>query len=207
MHSVLLLHDDSASVEALADMIRSIPRLKLAGWANSLAQAREMIDQSTPDLLLARLQLPDGWSTRLLDELRGPGRKGGPLLVVLAESLSDPNLMLALRQGADGYVMQGGDREAVAAALKLVLGGGSPMSAAIARHILAHYESADDAAVMPPSLSGDERTMLGLIAAGRPPHDIARALRLTEAQVRVRIRNVYRKLRFGLSAGSLQLVH
>jgi len=210
MHSILLLHDHPTTVEALADIIRSTSRLKLAGWARSLAQAREMIEQATPDLLLARLRLGDGWSTRLMDELRGPGRKGGPLLVVLAESFSDPNLMLALRQGADGYVVQQRDREAVASALKLVLGGGSPMSPEIARQVLAHFDAADEAAgaaIVPLHLSAEERVMLDLIGAGQLPYEIARGLRLSEAQVNVRIRNVYRKLRFDLSAGSLQLVH
>jgi DNA-binding NarL/FixJ family response regulator len=201
MHSILLLHDDAAVAEALADVIRAIPRIQFAGWAHNLVQARERMEQGTPDLVLAKLRLPDGWATRLMDELRGPGRKGGPLLVVLADGSTDPNLMLALRHGADGYAVQGGTRETIAQALRLVLGGGSPMSPEIAGQVLAHFD-----ATSPLHLTPDERWMLDCIVAGHLPHQIARNMGRSEAQVNVRIRNVYRKLQFELRAGSLQLV-
>jgi DNA-binding NarL/FixJ family response regulator len=208
MHSILLLHEDPSAAEPLADIIRSISGLQLVGWARSLAQARPMIEQGTPHLVLATLRLEDGWATRLMDEMRGPGRKGGPLLVVLAASFADPNLMLGLRQGADGYVVQGRPKEAVGQALKLVLGGGAPMSPEIARQVLAHFDAAGgtpSSDTGPLQLTPGERLMLDYISEGYTTQEIARHLRLSEAQVTVRVRNVYRKLQFDLRAGSLQL--
>ncbi|MBS0447657.1 MAG: response regulator transcription factor [Proteobacteria bacterium] len=210
MHSILLLHGDPHAAGRLADIVRSTSGLQLAGRAHSLAQARTMIEQRTPDLVLATLRLEDGWATRLMDEIRGPGRKGGPLLVVLADSFSDPNLMLGLRHGADGYVVQGRAKEAIVSALRLVLGGGAPMSPEIACQVLAHFEAPGDASaaynnVATLQLTPDERLMLDHVSAGYLPHEIARQLRLSEAQVTVRVRNVYRKLQYDLR-GSLQLI-
>jgi DNA-binding NarL/FixJ family response regulator len=209
MHSIVLLHNDPLIADPLADVIRSTSGLQLAGRASTLAQARTMVERGTPDLLLGALCLEDGWSTRLMDEMRGPGRKGGPMLVVLAESFQDPHLMLALRHGADGYLVQGRGKLETAAAIKLVLGGGSPMSPEIARQVAAHFgraESPGTAALDGPGPrqpTPQERLMLDCIGQGCSTHEIAHKLQISEAQVNVRIRNLYRKLQFDLRAGTL----
>ena len=139
MSRIFLLQQDPAAAERLCEIVLRTSGLELVGAARTLAHARPMLEHDTADLLISDLRLADGRPTTLTDELRGPGRRGRPLLLVAARSFEDPQLMYALRHGADGYVMHGDSRGATAAAIKLVLGGGSPMSAELARQVKAHF--------------------------------------------------------------------
>ncbi len=213
MSRIFLLQHDPVAAERLCEIVLRTSGLKLAGMARTLAQARPMLQHGTSDLLISDLRLADGRPTTLTDELRGPGRRGRPLLLVAARSFEDPQLMYALRHGADGYVMHGDSRAATAGVIKLVLGGGSPMSAELARQVKAHFAASaagSGRAVVeyqsPAQLTPHEKALLSLLAEGEAIHEIARALRVTTQQIDVRVRNIYRKMQHELRAASLSLV-
>ncbi|CAN5863424.1 response regulator transcription factor [soil metagenome] len=213
MSRIFLLKHESVAAERLCDIVLRTTGLELVGAASTLAHARPMLQHGTTDLLVSDLRLADGRPTELTDELRGPGRRGWPLLLVVARSFEDPQLMYALRHGADGYVMQDDSMASTAATIKLVLGGGSPMSAGLARQVKAQFAAgigSDGRAVVdyqsPAQLTRHEKALLNWLAEGESAHEIARSLQLSNQQIDVRVRNIYRKMQHELRAASLSLV-
>lgn len=213
MPRILLLQNDRDAAERLSDIIMGTSGLEFMGCVRTLAHARPLLEHDTIDLLLSDLRLDDGRPTTLVDELRGPGRRGRPLLLVVAKSFQDAQLMYALRHGADGYVVQGRSKETISGAIMQVLGGGAPMSPEVARQVRTHFPevaTTDRHALTDPQgplqLTLHERLLLDWLCAGHQTHEIARSLRVTTQQVDVRVRNIYRKMQFDLRVAARTLL-
>jgi DNA-binding NarL/FixJ family response regulator len=212
MAGILLLQQDPKTALHYTEVIRAVDGLEVLGSVGTLAEARDWLARQTPDLLLADLQLPDGPVAPLLGVLRGNGRVRVPELLVATPSVDDPALMEALRQGADGYFVQGRPPEALIAAIHLALAGESPMAPSIARQIKAHFESTffDNTDFVaesqnPLHLGTSERTLLDLVAEGHVTSEIAREMERTVHGVGVDLRSMYRKLQFDVRADALTL--
>ena len=112
-------------------------------WVNTIAQARAQLGAAKPTLVLADLQLADGWLTSYLPELTSESRHGRPCVLAVAMSLGESQLLEALCHGADGYFLQGGSSEALVKAAHLALAGEATMAPEIARQVKAHFDALD----------------------------------------------------------------
>jgi len=98
----------------------------------------------------------------------------------------DEALFGALRAGARGYLLKGADGEEIVPAVLAVAAGDAVYSAPVARRIVRFFTGAQHGytAQVFPELTGREREILGLVAAGQGNHEIARHLVLSEKKVR-----------------------
>jgi len=212
MSRIFLLLNDPLVAGRLRNVINATPGLEAVGWLNTLAQARQQLGAARATLVLADLQLSDGWLTGFLPELTGEARHGRPAVLTAAHSLDDPQLLAALRHGAAGYVLQGCSSEALIEAIRQALAGEAAMAPEIARQVKAHFDALDwdptdfvGESLNPLHPTETERLLLLSTAAGYLPHEVARQLKITPNEVGRRIRTLYRKLQYDLRAGSLSL--
>lgn len=212
MSRIFLLLNDPLVAGRMRSLIDAVPGLRVTGWVNTLAQARTKLPEARADLLLADLQLADGWLSTLLAEIGRSVRFGSTRTLAVTLSLDDSQLLEALCHGADGYFVQGQSPQALVAAIQQTLAGGAEMAPTIARQVKAHFDAlsggrgagsgADDNPLHP---TGSERLLLQWIADGFLPHEIARDLRITPREVAQRVRLLYRKLQFDRRTASLSL--
>jgi two-component system, NtrC family, response regulator AtoC len=95
----LIVDDDSGFQLGLAELVR---REGFAvATASSLAQAREEIAASRPDILLVDLRLPDGSGLDLLDDLESTA---APEVVLITGAASIETAVEALRRGVIDYL-------------------------------------------------------------------------------------------------------
>jgi len=207
MSRIYLIVNDPLVAGRMRSLIDGRPGWQAVGWAATLAQARSQLAAARPDLVLADLQLADGWASTLLAELSASARYGRPRSLVITLSLDDSQLLEALCSGADGYFLQGQSPQALVAAIEQTLAGGAEMAPAIARQVKAHFDSvpAGDDSGDPLRPTSGERLMLQWIADGFLPHEIARDLRITQREVARRVRGLYRKLQFDRRTAALSL--
>lgn len=210
MSRLFLIANDPLAASSLRTSLES-PGLQVVGWATTLAQACETIEDMKPNLVLSDLELVDGPFTELIGEL-GKSRYGRPMTMVLARSLADGRVMDAMRQGADGYHLTSNATEPLAGAVKKVLAGEAPMAPEIAAEVLAHFEElawerSDFVAETQNTLrpSDADLHLLRMIAEGRGIAQIARDSESTPNAVGQRVRLLYRKLRYDTSAATLTL--
>jgi DNA-binding NarL/FixJ family response regulator len=99
----------------------------------------------------------------------------------------------ALRVGATGYVLKTIEPARLIDAIREIYGGGSPMSAQIARKVISSFQQP---LVHEPNqlLSKRENELLELLARGYRYKEIADKLFLSIETIRTHIRNIYRKL-------------
>jgi len=211
MSRIFLLINDPLVAGRMRGLIDATPGLQTVGWVASMEQARRQLPGLQADLVLADLQLADGWVAGFIDELSTSGRYGWPKSMVVTLSLDDSQLLQAISHGADGYFVQGHPPPALIVAIEQVLAGGAEMAPAIARQVKAHFDTASCKRIDRPGdenpLHPDrvERLMLQWIADGFLPHEIARDLRITTRDVARRVRTLYRKLQLDRRTASLSL--
>jgi len=196
MHRVLLLEDDPVTRDRLAGIVAAAPGLELAA---ALADVRSALAwlaaHEPPRVLLADLHLPDGSGVDVIRRLRqvAPASEA----MVISVFGDEAHVVGAIEAGATGYLLKDAGAAEIAQAVHRLIAGESPISSAIARHLLRRYQTpaaAPAAAPMTSPLTGREREVLQLIAKGLSYQHIAQALQMSPHTVTTHIKQIYRKL-------------
>lgn len=199
---ILLLEDDAPTRQRLHDALAADPGFDVMA-VGTVAAARAEIARRAPDVLLTDLELPDGHGIELTAEVRA----AHPSVEILVISVlcDEHNVVAAISAGAGGYIVKDALPEDIAATVRQVLRGESPLSAAIARYLLRQLQSAPAAAA--PAASPDasapegslgltrrETDILWGIAKGMTYNEIADGLGISRNTVPNYIKSIYRKL-------------
>jgi DNA-binding NarL/FixJ family response regulator len=190
MANVLIVEDDTVTREQLAGRVDGHADLHVQAAVGSLAAAREEIRRQLPDVLLVDLQLEDGHGNELIAEVYARHR-GLPILVISVFG-DEHSVIEAIRAGARGYLLKDDDAEQIAFAVAQLLAGGSPISPAIARHLINQYqtESPDDGV----RLSARELEVLTLASRGYSYQETAELLGVSVNTIGSYTKRIYGKL-------------
>ncbi len=107
-----------------------------------LAAGRAAVAACDFDIALIDLGLPDGDGMELIRELADTDT----VCVVTTVFSDDSHLFGALQAGAGGYILKDRDRDSIAELLRGIAAGQPPLSPAIARRLLRHFQLVDSAA-------------------------------------------------------------
>ena len=192
--TVVVVEDDAHTRAHIARAVRAHRRLALVGEAGSCAEARRLVEERPPDVLLIDLGLPDGSGVELIRALRALRPDARALVVTVFGD--ERSVVESLEAGASGYLLKDGTHEEIGAAIDQLLDGGAPISAHIARYLLKRFHA--PARVHPdrgaPSLTARETEVLELIAKGFGYAEIARLLGISAHTVTTHVRRIYGKL-------------
>jgi DNA-binding NarL/FixJ family response regulator len=195
--AVLLVEDDPPTRLRLHDVL-SAAAFDVTSAA-TLAEARAVLDlpdRAGPDVLLTDLQLPDGHGTALIREVRQ--RCPATEIMVISIFGDEESVISAITVGATGYLLKDAFPADIAATVRDLLAGHSPISSSIARFIVRQTQGQTRAAQQLPlntaRLTPRETDILWGIAKGFSYTDIAGHLGLSRHTVPSHIKSIYRKL-------------
>ena len=197
-HTVLLVEDDDHTRARLAEVVSRHLRLRLVAAVPSLAEARASLARVLPDVLLTDLGLPDGNGIELVRELRE--RQAPTLPMVITVFGDEQHVIAAIEAGALGYLLKDGSPDSIGTAILELIGGGSPISAPIARYLLKRFRPAASGVRGPgeagnlPRLSEREHEVLTLIVKGFSYAEAARLMGISPHTVTAHVRSIYGKL-------------
>ncbi|MBS9479074.1 response regulator [Ancylobacter radicis] len=196
---ILLVEDDLPTLERLRDALDAAGEFVVTSVA-TLAEAMAKLDAGMPRILLTDLQLPDGHGIELIRRVRraSPGTD----IMVISILGDEESVIAAITAGATGYLLKDAVPTDVAATVRELAQGHSPISASIARYIVrrtqasgqAHAEAERRPALNTAKLTAREIDILWGIAKGFSYADIAEHLGLSRQTVPGHIKNIYRKL-------------
>ena len=197
MKKVLLvddLPDALAIVQAAVQAAFPGAQCTLARGAH---EALRLVEAHPFDLALVDLELGDGHGRDVIARLAQ--RQPGCAIVVSTIHDDDENLFQALQTGAQGYLLKDHPIPWLATQLQGIAQGQPPLSPAIARRLLRHFQAprAPQAQAQVPAqegLSQREREVLGLLAQGVRIADIGQALGISRHTVGDHVKAIYRKL-------------
>ena len=189
---VSIVEDDPKAREILVDWINRAEGFRCVSNHGSGEDALTLLPELQPQVVLMDINLPG---------MNGPEcvRRLKPLLpqtqfMVLTVYEDSDHIFQALQAGAAGYLLKQTQRAGLIAALRDVHAGGSPMTANIARKVVAAFHQA--APLHPPTteLSTRESEVLQLLSQGFLYKEIADSLGISLPTVNTYIRRIYEKL-------------
>ncbi|WP_039055371.1 response regulator [Enterobacter sp. Bisph1] len=104
MIDVLIVEDEAALAQLNAELVSKHPRLRLVGVASSLAEAREMLHSTQPQLVLLDNYLPDGKGITLLGET--PLIRANCSVIFITAASDMDTCSQAIRNGAFDYILK-----------------------------------------------------------------------------------------------------
>lgn len=191
--TVAIVEDHAATRDRLVRRIEANSRFSVVSASESIATARKAICQCPPDVLLVDLGLPDGDGCILIAE-QARNYPSLPILVISVFGDED-RVIRAIQAGARGYILKDENSEAIGDVIQQLLDGGSPISPAIARHLIRRFSPSvpsDDAS--PEPLSARELEVLNLAAKGFTYQEVADLLGVSINTVGSHTKQIYAKL-------------
>jgi two-component system nitrate/nitrite response regulator NarL len=176
-----------AFAEGLAVLLAAEDDFAVAGVAYDCHRVVELAGHHQPDVLLLDVQLADGDLAAALLAVKA----ASPATRVLLLSDSAGDGTLAATTGADGVLPKDGSSRQVASAIRRAALGSQDVVVAAPRP---PHRDADLELLRARTLSGRERTVLGLLAKGWSTRRIAQELHVSVQTVRTHVQNVLTKL-------------
>jgi two-component system response regulator DesR len=186
MIRVLIAEDQALVLGALAALLRLEVDLDVVGTAGNGKDALALCRQLGPDIVLTDVEMPQMTGLELAAQL---AQDGLPCKVMILTTFARSGyLRRALAAGVRGYLLKDAPADTLAAAVRLVHGGGRAIAPELA---LESWSGAQD------PLSERERQVLRLAGEGRTSAEIARQVHLSEGTVRNYLSEAISKLNAG----------
>lgn len=190
---IAVIEDSAEYRRSLVAAIQSRPDWRVVAQCLDVVRALKDVPRSHPHLVLLDLLLPGGSAVDLLPQLRA---KLPAIPIIMLTVVDAPDeIVRALKAGASGYILKGGNPAGLIAHLEDALTGGATMSPAVARRIVEWFQQPQNA----PKNNGHGLTpreweVLRLAARGKQHGEIALALEIAVNTVKNHFRNIYYKL-------------
>jgi len=192
---ILIIDDHPLFRKGVRQLIEMAPHLEVVGEASSGEQGLLVAPELDPDLILLDLHMSGMGGIGTLKAIRDAGLDCRVVILTVSDNADD--LVAAIRAGADGYLLKDMEPEELLAAIDAALNGrtviGERLSGMLARAIREEATAKQrDAA----GLTDRETEILQGLAQGLSNKLIARNLNITEATVKVHVKNLLKKLGF-----------
>lgn len=189
---VVLADDHPVVVAGLRALLGSLPGFEVVGEAADGDSVLREVQLTRPDVVLIDVRMPGTDGLEATRRIRATAPDTAVLVLTMLDD--DETVFAALRAGAQGYLLKGAGQEELGRALRGVVAGEAVFGPGVAERMLQHF-AGDDTPRPFPLLTGREREILDLIAAGLRNQAIAQHLHLSPKTVANHISSIFAKLR------------
>ena len=195
---VLVVDDHTLFRQGLISLLSSQKDFSVAGEASSVREAIEKSGTLTPDMILLDINLPDGSGLDAIRQILSLSPASKVVLLTVYES--DDFLLIALANGAKGYIFKTMPVAGLLAALRGVRRGEAAITRVMADRILDEYSRLMSTMIQGSStvdvnqLSQRELEVLHLLGAEATNRSIAERLFISEHTVKIHVHHILDKL-------------
>lgn len=187
----VLIADDHAVVrQGLAALIGTEPGMTLVGEARDGIEAVEQARVLQPDLILMDLIMPRKDGLTAIREIREAN--SASRILVLTSFAEENQVLLALKAGAQGYLLKEASAQELLQAIRDVYRGDAALHPKAARQVVRQLNQPQ--APQQDSLTKREVEVLKLVAQGCSDNEIAKRLTISERTVRNHVGSILAKL-------------
>ena len=193
---VLLVDDHSLFRSGIRSLLQRHADFVVVGEAADGVEGIKRCQQLKPDVVLLDLHMPgmSGVETLHLMQQDCPGMT----VLMLTVSEESEDLALAMRAGAQGYLIKNIETDYLLRAIRRAHAGEIVVAEALTGKLVAHMQSGQPSE-RPASdidkLTPREKDILACLALGESNKFIARKLDLAESTVKIHVQNVLKKLK------------
>jgi len=193
---VLLVDDHTVVLKGLAFFLSTQEDLELVGEANNGKEALVKVGETTPDVILMDLYMPemDGVEATAYIKKEYPNVK----VIVLTSFSDQAHVLPALRAGASGYILKDVEPDQLVEAIRSAYKGNIQLHPDIANALLSQTlpveEKEEESSIQVDVLTARENEVLQLLAKGMSNKEIASVLVITEKTVKAHVSSILSKL-------------
>jgi len=190
----------------LAAAIKEMDGIDLVGEAQRADQVADLVEVSSPTVILLDIRLPDASGLEVNRWLAEHHPEVRVVMLTMSEDLD--NALTALRDGASGYLVKGAGPERVEHAIRTVASGDVVLDQSLAAGVTELAQVRRGTTRRPfPQLTDREFDILQLLAEGLDNASIAGRLFLSPKTVRNHVSNVFAKIDAPDRPGAIVLAH
>ena len=190
---IMLVDDHPMLRRGLSDLLSMEDDLLPVAQAASGQEAVELALKHELDLILLDLNMPGMDGIETIKALRSAGVDAR--IVIFSVSDDHDNVLEALREGADGYLLKDMEPEELIEQIRSAAQGKLALSSELKQVLAKAIRNGTTASQAHPSLlTKREKDVLKLIAKGQSNKMIARSLDIAEGTVKVHVKRLLNKL-------------
>ncbi|MGX8942720.1 two-component system response regulator NarL [Symbiopectobacterium sp. Eva_TO] len=192
--TLLLIDDHPMLRNGVKQLLSMVPGLRVVGEASDGEQGVILAAELDPDLILLDLNMPGMNGLETLVRLREKALSGR--VVVFSVSDHEDDVVSALKNGADGYLLKDMEPEDLLASLHPAASGKMVLSETLMPILAASLREnrqGSDRSIQ--QLTPRERDILKLLAQGLANKVIARKFSITESTVKVHVKHLLKKMK------------
>ncbi len=194
----VLIAEDQAIVRAgFRALFEADPDLEVVGEAASGGEALEATRATVPDVVLMDVRMPEMDGLEATRQIIADPALSQTRVLVLTTFELDEYVFGALRAGASGFLLKGGEPADLLNAIRVVASGESLLAPSVTRRLIEAYTARPEPKARPEALdelTAREREVLGLIAAGLSNAEIAAELHLSPLTAKTHVSRILSKL-------------
>lgn len=198
MIRVALADDQALMRMGLRVLIEREDDLELVGEAEDGAAAIKLVQQTTPDVLLLDVKMPEMDGLEVLRTITADPALEGTRVVIVTTFEIDEYIFAALQAGASGFVLKDTDPLELVHAVRVAAAGEALLSPSVTRRVVSrfgrHIASGTTTSSALDELTDREREIVAWVATGRSNDEIAGELFLSPATVRTHVGRATMKL-------------
>jgi DNA-binding NarL/FixJ family response regulator len=189
---VFLLDDHDIVRKGVRALLESEGDIEIVGEASSISDARRLLADLQPRVLVLDIQLPDGSGVELCRELHtlSPGTRA----LVLTSDEGEESIAAAMKAGAVGYILKQVEGTSLLSAVRTVARGNSLIDPSLARRMISWMEQTNESPEELAGLTEQQLRILALIAEGLTNKEIGNRLYLAEKTVKNHVTRILAKL-------------
>jgi DNA-binding NarL/FixJ family response regulator len=197
---VLLAEDQPIVRAGFRALLDAEADLQVVGEAADGSEAVALTRELLPDLVLMDIRMPELDGLGATRQITADQTLAATRVLVLTTFELDEYVFGALRAGASGFLLKGGEPGELLAAIRLVAAGESLLAPSVTKRLIEAYVSQPEQTAAPApegldELSPRELEVLGLVARGHTNREIADSLYLSPLTVKTHVSRILTKLR------------
>lgn len=190
---VVLIDDHTLFRKGLAELLEHSGTVRVVGITGNPDEARQILREATPDVVIMDLNMPRRDGLSLLKDLRDAGIEIPTLFLTVSNAEED--LANALRAGARGYLLKDMEPDEVVDAVTRAARGETVVAPAMTSKLVNLLDrKRDTSESLLHQLTAREREILAHLAQGESNKAIARSLNISQDTVKLHVRHVLAKL-------------
>jgi DNA-binding NarL/FixJ family response regulator len=194
----VVIAEDQAIVRAgFRALFEAEPDLEVVGEAASGGEALAAVRASVPDVVLMDVRMPEMDGLEATREITADPALAATRVLVLTTFELDEYVFGALRAGASGFLLKGGEPADLLGAIRTVASGEALLAPSVTRTLIEAYAARPEPCTPPPGLdelTAREREVLGLVAEGLSNTEIAAVLHLSPLTAKTHVSRILSKL-------------
>lgn len=191
---VVIIDDHTLFRKGLAELLEH-GGVKVAGITGKADEARQLVSELKPDVVIMDLHMPPTDGLTLFQSLRDEGCQAPTLILTVSDSQED--MTNALRMGVRGYLLKDMEPDDLVDAIQRAARGETVVAPAMTMKLVQLLQSGQQPGSkenMLAQLTQRELEILGHLARGESNKTIGRALDISHDTVKLHVRHILAKL-------------